>query len=50
MMTKCFFIVNIDLVGYSKKTEPEQYQFATDFHEKLPEFRLNPKFCVISDF
>lgn len=37
-MTKCFFIVNIDLVGYSKKTEPEQYQFATDFHEKLPEF------------
>ena len=38
MITKCFFIVNVDLVGYSKKTEPEQYQFATEFHEKLPKF------------
>ena len=32
------FLVNIDLVGYSKRTEPEQYKFAKEFHQKLPEF------------
>ena len=31
------FIVNIDLVGYSTKTEPEQCEFAEEFHKKVKE-------------
>lgn len=37
MENKCLFIVNIDLVGYSTKTEPEQCIFAEEFHKIIPE-------------
>lgn len=41
-MKSCsLFIVNIDLVGYSKKTEPEQCMFAEDFHSKILEIISN---------
>lgn len=35
MENRCLFIVNIDLVGYSTKTEPEQCKFAFEFHKKI---------------
>lgn len=37
MENKCLFIVNIDLVGYSTKTEPEQCIFAEEFHKIVRE-------------
>ena len=36
MENKSLFIVNIDLVGYSTKTEPEQCIFAEAFHKEIP--------------
>ncbi|MCQ2240246.1 hypothetical protein [Treponema sp.] len=37
-MKNCsLFIVDIDLVGYSTKTEPQQCKFAREFHPKIKE-------------